>query len=147
MLSRIGVSAMGQASQPASILLVEDECLISEMIGQALIDRGHSVHSVTTAEAALQYLIDGSPVDLLFTDINLPGDMDGAVLATRARELLPDLPVIYASGRWGMLEQLRAMPRSAVLPKPYSVTRACAAVEELLKPAPARLPELQQAAL
>ena len=138
---------MGQASQPVSVLLVEDECLISEMIGQALIDRGYAVHSVATAEAGLQYLIDGSSVDLLFTDINLPGEMDGAVLAERARELVPDLPVIYASGRWGMLEQLKSMPRSAVLPKPYSVTRACAMVEELLKPAPTRLPELQQATL
>ena len=45
-----------------------------------------------------------APVDVLFTDINLPGGMDGVVLARRARELLPELPVVYASGRVNMLD-------------------------------------------
>lgn len=134
---------MGQ-SRRVNVLLVEDECLISEVISEALTDRGYAVHSVMTAEEALQHLAAGADVDLLFTDINLPGGMDGALLATRIRETRPDLPVIYASGRWGLLEQLRSVPRSQVLPKPYSVTRACAAVEELLGDAPAGQKELQQ---
>ena len=95
-------------------------------------ERGFAVHTLESAELALQYLEAGSSVDLLFTDINLPGEMDGVALAERARKLKPHLPVVYASGRWGVLEQLRGLPNSVVLPKPYTMTRACEAVDGLL---------------
>jgi DNA-binding LytR/AlgR family response regulator len=88
----------------------------------------------SSAEDALDRLTAGEVVDLLFTDINLPGDMSGADLAARAREMRPDLPVIFASGRWSLLEKLQTVPHSAILPKPYSVSRACEAVESLLDP-------------
>ncbi len=114
------------------ILLVEDETLIAELIGEALEEHGFSVHAVPDASKALAHLSAGAPVDILFTDINLPGDLDGAALAKRVRELLPDLPVIYASGRWGLLEELRSLPLSITLQKPYSPARACAAVEVLM---------------
>ena len=82
-----------------------------------------------------------APVDVLFTDINLPGGMDGAVLARRARELLPDLPVVYASGGVNMLDPQVRVPRSIFVAKPYVpalVGRVLAnAVKESATPAPA----------
>lgn len=114
------------------VLLVEDESLIAEIIGEALEEHGFSVHSVSNASEALAHLSTGSRVDILFTDINLPGELDGAALAEQARGLLPDLPVIYASGRWGRLEELRSLPLSVTLQKPYSPARACAAIEVLM---------------
>lgn len=125
--------------RPVSVLLVEDEALISEMIVQALIERGFAVHAVTTAADALRHLEAGSAVDILFTDINLPGDLDGAALAQHARALRPGLPVIYASGRWNLLAELNGVPRSLTLPKPYSPTSACEAVENLLAPTHAQM--------
>jgi CheY-like chemotaxis protein len=121
-------------SEPASasVLLVEDEALIAEIIGEVLMDHGYAVHAVASAEEALAHLSAGAPVDILFTDINLPGDMDGAMLAEEARRAVPLLPVIYASGRWTLLEKLRAQPLSAILQKPYSPARACEAVQGLL---------------
>ena len=59
------------------------------------------------------------PVDVLFTDINLAGDMDGAALARLAREMQPDLPVIYASSRANLLTPDARVPGSIILPKPY----------------------------
>ena len=59
------------------------------------------------------------PVDVLFTDINLPGGMDGAALARRAREMQPQLPVVYASARATLLKQDARVPGSIVVPKPY----------------------------
>lgn len=129
-------SLMDETAKPC-VLLVEDEGLIAEMISLALEDRGYEVCISGTAEDALARFATGGTVDLLFTDINLPGDMDGAALASRAREMRPDLPVIFASGRWTLLEKLQRLPHSAILPKPYSVTRACEAVDQLLDPAPA----------
>jgi CheY-like chemotaxis protein len=114
------------------VLLVEDESLIAEIIGEALIDAGHAVHSVSNAKDALAHLTSGSRVDVLFTDINLPGDMDGAELAESARKSAPTLAVIYASGRWGLLDKLRGSPNARILQKPYSPARACEAVETLV---------------
>ncbi len=113
------------------VLLVEDESLIAEIIGEALADAGHAVHSVSNAEDALAHLSRGSRVDVLFTDINLPGEMDGAALAESARKTDPNLALIFASGRWGLLDKLRGCPNAKILQKPYSPARACEAVEFL----------------
>jgi len=131
---QFGESRMDETGKAVCVLLVEDEGLIAEMISIALEDRGFCVSVSGNAEDALDRLTAGEAVDLLFTDINLPGEMSGADLAARAREMRPDLPVIFASGRWSLLERLQTVPRSAILPKPYSLTRACEAVEHLLDP-------------
>jgi CheY-like chemotaxis protein len=65
--------------------------------------------------------ITRAPIDVLLTDINLPGGMDGMALARRARQLRPDLAVIYASAR-AVLKQEARVPGSVVLPKPYEPT-------------------------
>ena len=80
------------------VLVVEDEVLVSEMICDALTEDGFDVHVSANADDALRYLSRHS-VDVLFTDIDLPGSMDGGRLARCAREMKPDLPVIYASGK------------------------------------------------
>lgn len=127
-------SRMDESGRNACVLLVEDEALIAEMISIALEDRGYCVCVSANAEDALRHLASGDTVDILFTDINLPGSMDGADLAVRARQIRPDLPVIFASGRWSLLDKLQTVPHSAILPKPYSVSRACEAVKNLLDP-------------
>jgi CheY-like chemotaxis protein len=99
-------------------LFVEDELFIREWIAQSLSEQGFAVDSVTNAADAL-LLIKRAPIDILLTDINLPGGMDGTALARRARQLQPDLAVIYASARAATLRQEARVPGSLVLPKPY----------------------------
>jgi len=118
-----------------SVLVVEDEILIAEMVRETLIEYGFVVHAVSNAADALLHLAGNQPVDVMFTDINLPGEVDGAMLAQKARDIRPELPVVFASGRWALLDRLRAVPNSVILYKPYSLTRACEAVASLLKPA------------
>ncbi len=118
--------------QQTCVLLVEDEALIAEIIGEALVESGHIVHTVATAQEAIAHLSKGSRVDLLFTDINLPGDVDGVGLAEQVRAGNPQLPILFASGRWWRLEELQKLPNAATLRKPYSPARACEAVELLL---------------
>jgi CheY-like chemotaxis protein len=118
--------------QPTCVLLVEDEALIAEIIGEALTESGHSVHTVANAQDAITHLANGARVDLLFTDINLPGDLDGVGLAEQARAANPQLPILFASGRWWRLEELQKLPNAATLRKPYSPARACEAVDLLL---------------
>jgi CheY-like chemotaxis protein len=65
------------------VLFVEDEFFIREWIARSLSEQGFAVDSVTNAVDAL-LRIARAPIDVLLTDINLPGGMDGTVLARRA---------------------------------------------------------------
>jgi CheY-like chemotaxis protein len=109
---------MRQAAAP-TVLLVEDEVLISDLVAAALSEHGFLVHETATADEAWRYMHAGGAVDVLFTDINLPGGMDGAQLALRARELRPDLPIVYASGRYQSTDIGKLVPRSVFVSKPY----------------------------
>jgi CheY-like chemotaxis protein len=104
--------------EPIRVLFVEDEFLIREWIAQSLVEQGFAVKKVSNATDALRHFACG-PVDILLTDINLPGGMDGTALARRIRELEPDLPVIYASACAKLLKQEDCVPGSLVLGKPY----------------------------
>jgi CheY-like chemotaxis protein len=112
-----------------SVLIVEDEFLVGEMISTALVARGFEVHLAVNADEALRFIVMGL-ADVLFTDINLPGEMDGAALARCARVLKPGIAVLYASGKTRMAEQL---PGSIFLPKPYDPNEVCALIERLAK--------------
>ena len=109
------------AREPIRVLLVEDEFLIAEWVAEAFSEQGFAVHAVSNARDALRYLA-AAPVDVLFTDINLPAGMDGAALARRARELLPKLPVVYASARVAALEPQERVPDALFVRKPYEPT-------------------------
>jgi CheY-like chemotaxis protein len=108
-----------QSEKRASVLLVEDEPMVSEIAAEALQEQGFEVEAVSTASEALLRLRMGSPVDILFTDVHLPGGMDGATLARRARELRPDLPVIYTSGRQSLIGQVDPVDGAMFIAKPY----------------------------
>ena len=109
-------------SEPRTILFVEDEPLLGELMTEALTDKGFEVQVACDAGCALRYLLSGADVDVLFTDIDLGEGMDGAQLAKLAREMRPKLPVVYASGRRSM-EQFATVPNSIFLPKPYSLSQ------------------------
>jgi CheY-like chemotaxis protein len=81
-----------------SILVVEDEDDVRELVATSLRHRGFSVLSVPNAEVALQILMEQVKFDLLFTDIVMPGIIDGFELADRAKRLQPDLKILYATG-------------------------------------------------
>jgi CheY-like chemotaxis protein len=106
------------AIRPIRVLVVEDEVLISEWVAEALTEQGFAVQIAGNAAEALQHL-KVSPVDVLFTDVNLPGNMDGTALAHRARQLIPGLPVVYASGRMSVVDSALRVPGSLFVAKPY----------------------------
>jgi CheY-like chemotaxis protein len=115
----------------ATILVVEDEVLISDTVCNALKEGGFNVHHTETADAALRYLQNGNEIDVLFTDINLPGEIDGAELANRAREIRPELPIVYASGRMTSSDLGSLVPRSVFLNKPYNLSEVCTLLRRL----------------
>lgn len=115
----------------ANVLVVEDEALISELVSEVLEENGFEVHTATTGEAALNYLQSSDEVDVLFTDINLEGRMDGSTLAKAARERRPDLPIVYCSGRYSPSAIAPLMPRSVFVKKPYDLGDICTLLSRL----------------
>jgi CheY-like chemotaxis protein len=108
-----------------SVLVVEDEVLISNLIAEVLSEGGFTVHAVVAGEDALRYIESGADVDVLFTDINLLGPMDGSVLARIVRAQRPELPIVYCSGCYSPSALTPPVPRSIFLKKPYSPADLC----------------------
>ena len=102
--------------QPA-VLVVEDETLVRMAISLDLSDAGFRVIEAANATEALDVL-EAHHVDLVFTDIRMPGAMDGLALMREVRRRFPDLPVILTSAHAELSEQAR--DGAALVPKPYS---------------------------
>ncbi len=81
-----------------SILLVEDDADVRALTNMLLIDLGYRVHEAATAQEALDMVNRGVEVDLLLTDVVLPGGLGGRELAGQMSLLLPNLPVLFMSG-------------------------------------------------
>ena len=107
------------------VLLVEDEFLLADMVAEVLGEHGFEVFTVANAKDALRHLTCGSPCDILLTDIKLAGNIDGTMLARLARELRPNLPVVYASGSYRAIEELDAVSGSVFVAKPYNPEQLC----------------------
>jgi CheY-like chemotaxis protein len=81
-----------------TILVVEDDADLRETAVAALARLGYRMLAAANAEAALQILASDEPVDLLFTDVMMPGGMLGPMLAKRAYELRPGIQVLFTTG-------------------------------------------------
>jgi CheY-like chemotaxis protein len=92
------LSAKADAS-PQTVLVVEDEVLIRLVIAEYLRECGYRVHEAVNAEEAI--LILQAPevsIDIVFSDVEMPGEMDGFGLARWVRANLPEIQVILTSG-------------------------------------------------
>jgi len=121
----------GEPLRRVKVLLVEDEVLIADLVVDVLTEHGFDVCPFMTAIDALKYLEADGKVDVLFTDINLPGSMDGVELAQRARALRPELPVVYASGRHTAATASPLVSHSLFLRKPYRAEDVCTLLDRL----------------
>jgi len=111
----------------SNILLVEDELLIRMMIGDKLRDEGFDVIEAVNADEALAILKSPVRVDLLISDVRMPGSIDGLGLLATTRADLPNLPVIITSGH---LEPRLALADGATrfVAKPFSLEAIVEAV-------------------
>lgn len=112
-----------------TVLIVEDEPLVLEVAAWEFEDAGFRVLSAEEGETALQLLAGSEKIDLLFTDIRLPGAIDGWAIAARARDLHPSLPIIYATGFSS--EAVQPVPNSRFIRKPYLPTAIIATARAL----------------
>jgi two-component system cell cycle sensor histidine kinase/response regulator CckA len=104
-----------------TVLLVEDEPMVRSVAERALTRHGYTVITADTGEEALEQLAKGEPIDLLISDVVMPG-MDGPTMVREARKSRPDLKILFMSGY--AEEQLRNsldIENVNFLPKPFSV--------------------------
>jgi CheY-like chemotaxis protein len=113
---------------PKRILVVEDDPLVRVVAVEALIEEGFDVVEAVNGEQALQHCSEHL-ADLLFTDIRLPGDVDGWEIAERCRDQNPGIPVIYASGYSDV--EARPVAGSVFFRKPYRPADVVAAIRDL----------------
>jgi CheY-like chemotaxis protein len=108
---------MSNPFNPIRVLVVEDNELLRFVTTDALEDGGFGVLGVGQADEAIRLLEINPDIRVLFTDINMPGSMNGLVLAHYARDRWPSLEIIITSGR---SQAGKLLPERAVfLSKPY----------------------------
>lgn len=119
---------MTTSGRPA-VLIVEDEELVRLIIAEELREAGFEVIEVEDGPRAVEVLRSGEAIDLLFTDIRMPGSLTGWDIAEEARNLRPDIAVIYATGF--SEEALRIVPGGLFFKKPYRASAIVDAAQSL----------------
>jgi CheY-like chemotaxis protein len=113
------------------VLVCEDDDDVAALVVDMLTQLGYAPTRVTSAAAALGALADGREVDLLFTDVMMPGGMDGLALAREAGRRRPGLAVLLTTGyTGGPASEPIGVP---VLRKPYRIDDLARALERVLE--------------
>jgi CheY-like chemotaxis protein len=119
-----------------TVLLVEDNLEVQEIVGMLLDQLGYRVFRAQSAAAALQLLQSGEAIDLMFSDIVMPGTVDGLALARRVKGEYPDIAVLLTSGYAKAVNAREA--GFTVLRKPYQLPTLARAIRDALDAEPTR---------
>jgi CheY-like chemotaxis protein len=104
-----------------SILIVEDDTLVRYSVCAQLDSLGYRTHVAANADEAMAIIDAGTPIDLLFTDVIMPGEMDGRRLAEVVLARRPGIKVLFTSGYSEDIftQDAHLPPGVRLLPKPY----------------------------
>ena len=114
------------------VLVVEDQDIIRQMVAESLADAGYEVIEAETGDRALLLLLDMDRLDVLVTDIQMPGKTDGNKLALAARRDRPGLSVVYMTGRTDLLTN-ELGSRDSLMRKPFAIADVVPTVEKLAR--------------
>ena len=110
------ISEAARAARPM-VLIVDDSAEVAEVTSSLFEHLGYDTVYCDSAEAALRLLADGTKIDLVFSDIVMPGTIDGVGLASEVQARYPDLPVILTTGYSDAAQA--APPSLPILRKPF----------------------------
>ncbi len=113
---------------------MDDDRDVRELVVEALIEHGYDVLTAINGRAALEIIRSAEDIDLLFTDLVMPGGLSGPELADRAAKLRPCLKVLFTSGypNHPMLAHRPLRPSEAFIEKPYRTANLAARIRSLL---------------
>lgn len=109
------------------VLVVEDDDILRMLAVDILVDEGLTALEAPTADAAWLILESRADIGVLFTDINMPGQMDGLTLAARVAERWPHIRLVITSGRRGFSNDEMPDHGQFVL-KPYRQSQLVSAI-------------------
>jgi CheY-like chemotaxis protein len=111
-----------------TVLVVEDELLLKMNVSEELSEAGYDVLNASNADEAIKILEKRNDIHTIFTDINMPGSMDGLKLASAVRHRWPPVNIIITTGR--NRPSTEQVPKGSIfLPKPYLPSQVIKAVE------------------
>ena len=119
----------GEQQAGSTILVVEDEVLLRMVIADELRNAGYIVLEAANADEALEALRHSSGVRIVFTDIRMPGSMDGTKLAGLVRSKYPLLKIVLTSGDLAALDRPE---HDGFFPKPYDGGKVIQHIKALL---------------
>ncbi len=130
-LSPEDTNAMAPAHDSGTVLLIEDDLSLAELTSALLEHAGYTVKVAHSAAAALNMLKRGSRIDAVFSDIVMPGGMNGFQLARTLRKEFPDVPVLLTTGFSGAADvaQIRGIE---IIPKPYDPDKVTSQLAKLI---------------
>ena len=118
-----------QASDIHTVLVVEDEVLVRLMIAEELRSAGFQVIEASDADEALAVLANIADVSVIFSDIRMPGSMDGLELAKKVRADFPKIRIVLASGN---LAAVASVDHDGFFLKPYEADEIINLIKTLL---------------
>jgi len=113
------------------VVVVEDEAIVRLDIAMSLEAEGFIVLEASNADEAINILNAHSEIRLMFTDIDMPGSMDGLKLASTVRDRWPPIKIIVASGHRQLSDDLLPV-EGKFFSKPYDHARVIATMREML---------------
>jgi signal transduction histidine kinase/ActR/RegA family two-component response regulator len=121
-------SAPVKKNKHGQVLLVEDDDEVAALVSEMLVELGYGVTRAGSAAAALGAFANGRSVDLVFSDIMMPGGMNGYELAREIKRRRSDIPVLLTSGYSEAAIRDAEMAGIRILPKPYHIDELAAAL-------------------
>ena len=122
---------------PPVVLIVEDEPLVRALAADVFEEEGFEVIEAATADFALTVLNARDDVSVLFTDVDMPGRLNGLDLAHAAKSMCPEIVVIVVSGKLPSGFSGVA-PEARFIPKPYRMTNVVQMIRNVLDEQPGR---------
>ena len=122
---------LDHSSIPAVVLVVEDEMLLRMRAVDMVEDAGYTSVEAVDADAAFAILESRSDIALLFTDIQMPGSMDGLKLAHAVHERWPPIKIILVSGQL-KLSNREIPPDSRFFGKPLQAKEMIAEIQDMI---------------
>jgi signal transduction histidine kinase len=135
----VALPVRSPADRPRRVVLVDDEAMVRDTLSAALTDAGYAILALESGSEALVLLRSAESVDVLVSDLSMPG-MDGLTVIREAQRIRPGLPAVLLTGYAGHGAQLAiggALERSfALVRKPVAIGQLCDRIEALLAVAP-----------
>jgi len=117
-----------------TILVVEDEQQVRDATSELLRSLGYTVLQAEDGQSALRVVESGETIDLIFTDVVMPGPLRSVDFVALAHERLPDVPVLFTSGyvRTDILKEWSGQSNISLLSKPYNVDALASCIRNML---------------